>query len=72
MKMDFEYKIRAEEMKFKLEELKLRAALSTGANETANSTQPFHIEYAAKMLPELTAEHEIETYLVMFEKKLLV
>ena len=61
MKMDFEYKIRAEEMKFKLEELKLRAALSTGANNTANFTLAFRVESAAKMLPKLMAEHEIET-----------
>jgi len=70
MKMDFEYKIRADKMKlrhereerqFKLEELKLRAALSTGANNTANFTLAFRVESAAKMLPKLMAEHEIET-----------
>ena len=82
MKLDFELKRHEMQMQMhtqqklaelqtqqKLAELDLQAKLSTEAsNVNPNAGQSFRIESATKMIPKLTAEHEIETYLIMFEK----
>ena len=36
--------------------------------DSSNVTTPFRVDSAAKLLPKLMVEHEIETYFVMLEK----
>jgi len=52
----------------KLAELQTQAKTSDANATYPNSIQPFRIDTATKMLPKLKAEHDIETYLIMFEK----
>ena len=44
-----------------------RSVANTNSDPSNDST-PFRVDTAAKLLPKLTVEHEIETYLAMFEK----
>jgi len=45
-----------------------KIAASKQENIVAAGEKQFKVETAAKMLPKLGADHEIETYLVTFEK----
>jgi len=69
-KMNLE--LRRQEIELKRDEMRMQMKLTElqlNANATAsNSNQSFRIDTAAKMLPKLTTEHDIETYLIMFEK----
>ena len=69
-KMNFELK--RQEIELKRDEMRMQmkvTELQLNANATAsNSNQSFRVDTAAKMLPKLTTEHDIETYLIMFEK----
>ena len=38
------------------------------SSDSSNVSAPFRVDNAAKLLPKLMVEHEIETYLAMFEK----
>jgi hypothetical protein len=63
-KMELEEK----RMQHELEMARINAGNSAGVGLNAQRADTFRIENAAKLLPKLASEHEMDTYLVTFEK----
>jgi len=59
----------ARDHEFRMAQLESQSRIVSNSNvDASNVPTPFRVDSAAKLLPKLTVEHEIETYLVMFEK----